>query len=64
MPELYITRRKENTDNGNIAEWKRIYEALSLEERKEFIGLISENSFPHIEIKNDSIRNLYERYAR
>lgn len=64
MPEAYITKRRENTDNGNIAEWRRIYKLLSEEERKEFIDLISNNSFPHKEIENDSIRNLYERYYR
>lgn len=62
MPELYITKRKENS--VNILEWKKIYKSLTEEEKNEFISLIQSNTFPKIDVKNEKIHKLYECYYK
>lgn len=62
MPELYITKRKQNS--AQINKWKTNFKKLSQTEREEFISLIKNNSFPKLDIKNPIIRDLYECYYK
>lgn len=63
MPELLITKRKVCEENGNIAEWKKLYYLLEPNEMQEFIALIKDNKFPEIDIGNDKIRRIYSMYT-
>ena len=62
MPELYITKRKQNAIQ--IDKWKTNFRKLSQNEKEEFVSIIKNNSFPRIDIKNPIIRDLYECYYR
>ena len=44
MPELFITKRKDNADK--IEHWRHIYRNLDDAEKQQFIELIRDNSFP------------------
>lgn len=62
MPEYYITKRKVNTENGNIEHWKNLYIGLNSDEKVEFINLIKDNKFPDVKIDSIKIRKLYDCY--
>lgn len=62
MPELFITKRNENQQMVEV--WKNKYRQLNQIEKKEFLQLIANNSFQPQEIKNESIRTLYNCYLK
>jgi hypothetical protein len=62
MPELFITKRKENAEK--ITMWKAIYRQLSMKEREEFKLIVKDNVFPERNLKNKNIQKLYECYYK
>lgn len=62
MPELYITKRKENSEN--IERWKRLFRSLTTNEKNSFINLIKDNKFPVINLEEGKIKTLYECYYK
>ena len=62
MPELFITKRKDNVDK--IEQWRHIYRNLDDAEKQQFIELIKNNSFPDVYIENEEIRLLYSWYMK
>lgn len=64
MPEDFIIHRKENTKNGNIQKYMRIFDELNDEQKKYFINIISENSFKKVDLRveDNDIISLYKMY--
>jgi len=62
MPELFITKRKENVEKINI--WKDTYRQLTNREKEEFVLAIQGNTFPQRTFLSKSIQQLYECYYR
>lgn len=62
MPELYITKRKDN--EKAIIYWKCLYRGLNQVQKQEFIELIKDNSFPDVDIHDKKIQLLYNCYKK
>lgn len=62
MPELFITKRKENSEKIEI--WRSIYRSLNPLQKNEFIGYIKDNIFPNRDIEDKKISILYGYYLK
>lgn len=62
MPELYITKRRDNCEKINI--WKSIFRSLTVDEKDFFISLIKDNKFPKIDLEQGKLKALYECYYK
>ena len=62
MPELFITKRKDNADR--IEQWRQIYRSFEDAEKQQFIELIQSNRFPDVYIENEEMRLLYSWYQK
>lgn len=65
MPEDYIIHRKENTENGNIIKYKKMFNDLNKKDLKIFINIISTNIFDNnLETEYNSINDLLKIYRK
>lgn len=62
MPELFITKRKENAEKITI--WKDTYRQLTKEENEEFVVAIKDNVFPEKKLVSKNVQKLYEYYYK